>query len=103
MIIESPVPYRNHRRSVPSFTTPASLVRPRAANSYAAKRAGSGKHLDPDSITFVNRQRAPITGDKTHAARRSRGGDKRVVCGPASDVVVRQPKNEILVGARTEP
>ena len=59
--------------------------------------------MNPDSVALVNRQGTPITGNKSRAAARSRCGDKCVVRGTAGHAVGRQPKNEILVGARAEP
>src|SRR6266436_8014444 len=68
-----------------------------------SRARASGNDVNPDSVALVDRQGTPITGNKSRAAARSRCGDKCVIRGTASHAVGRQPKNEILVGARTEP
>ena len=68
-----------------------------------SRACASGNNVNPDSVALVNRQGTPITGNKSRAAPRSRCGDKCVVRGTAGHAVGRQPKNEVLVGARTEP
>ena len=59
--------------------------------------------MNPDAVALVYRQGTPITGNNSRAAARSRCGDKCVVRGTDGHAVGRQPKNEILGGARAEP
>ena len=68
-----------------------------------SRACASGKNVNPDSVALVNRQGTPITGNKSRTAARSRCGDKCIVRGAAGHAVGGQPKNEILVGACTEP
>ena len=62
----------------------------------------SGKNSGPDAVTLVNRQRTSVAGDKFGAVPSRSCGDQRVVCRTAGYAVVRQSKNEILVGPRAQ-
>src|SRR5207249_6809217 len=65
--------------------------------------ASSGDDARLYSVTLVNRHRATIAGKQFGAVTCGGCRNERVICRPASDVVVGQSEDEVFVGASGQP